>query len=104
MKLDLVRKIPLLIVVVCIALAVVITETIAAIELAHHDCTHYINDDCTVCHRVKAAADFLDTLRLACLFAFFYIFILFIPEIITLPIEFILVPSSPISLKDRSNT
>jgi hypothetical protein len=102
MKPELVRKIPLLVVVICIALAVSVSEAIAAHELAHHDCIGKENG-CPVCQRAKAMADFLDTLRLACLFAFFSIFILFIPEILKFHGECILVYSSPITLKDRSN-
>jgi hypothetical protein len=103
MKLGLFRKIPLLAMVVCISLAVFVTEVIASYELAHHDCIGMENG-CTVCQRAKAAAEFLDTLRIACFFAFSSIFVLFIPETNIFPEEFIPVLSSPISLKDRSNT
>jgi hypothetical protein len=97
------RKIPLLAVVLCISMAVVVTEAVAAYEFAHHDCTG-LEDNCAICNRVKAAADFLDTLRLECIFAIFFIFTMFIPAILKPFRELNLVLLSPITLKVRSDT
>jgi hypothetical protein len=102
MNLAWAKKIPLLAMIACISMAVLAAEVVAFYELAHHDCTG--TESCPVCQRAKAAADFLDTLRLACLFAFFPIFIPFVPEFLTLIKEFIPNLSSLITLKVRSNT
>jgi hypothetical protein len=103
MKLGLLGKIPLLAMIACISMALLTAEVVAFYELAHHDCTGSENT-CPVCQRAKAAADFLDTLRIACLFAFFTIFILFVPEFLRIVKEFIPNLSSLITLKVRSNT
>jgi hypothetical protein len=103
MKLGFVWKIPFFAVVTCICMALLAAEVVAFYELAHHDCTG-LEDNCSVCQRAKAAADFLDTLRLVCLFPFFSLFVLFLPEIFQLLKEYSLIPSSLITLKVRSDT
>ena len=95
-------KIPLFALVVCMSLVVVVPEVVAAAHLVHHDCTGE-KDSCPVCRQVKAAADFLDNLKLTSFLAAFSVFLMFLAQIIVLFIENIPCLFTLIALKVRIN-
>ena len=102
MKLHLQRKLPLFALVLCISLAVVFAEVLAAAHLDHERIK--IGTDCPDYLRLKAAAHFLDTLQYAILFTSFSVFLMFLPQTFIIIEEFIFYRLSLIALKVRQDT
>ena len=102
MKLHLQRKLPLFALVLCISLAVVFAEVLAAAHLDHEKIK--IGTDCPDYLRLKAAADFLDTLQLAILFIASSVFFMLLAQAFIIIEEYIFSRLSLITLKVRQDT
>ena len=88
--------------VACISFAVVFTEDIAAARLDHERMG--MGTECPDSLRVKAAADFLDTLQLAVLFIFSSVFFMVFAQTWFIIEEFMPPRSTLVKLKVRQDT
>jgi len=99
MELSLKKKIPLIVLAVCIFFAVVFTETISADH--DHDC---IGTDCPVCLLIEAGNNFLKTLKITGLLLFTAFLTYFTRVFINKYVWFNTCHLSPVTLKVRFNS
>jgi hypothetical protein len=100
MELCLKRKIPLLVLAICIVFSVVFAENSAAGEI-DHDC---IGENCPVCLHIETARSFLKALKIADTFSSLNSHLVFTANIPKNNAECNIYPHSPIVLKVRFNS